>query len=182
MHRSKRTLQARILEKARIYMALGVFYLGCYWLRKTSSQGRGEAGYSLTRRYSRLSLTSELDAPTRSMRTSALAGQVPAPKALRAPNKKPRHKDEVFVWWGKLDSDQRSQWQQIYSLPPLAAREFPQIYGAGDRSRTNNLLITNQLLCHWATPASPNALYYSRYNFICQYLFEKIFSVLRKTI
>jgi hypothetical protein len=31
--RSKvRTLQARILEKARIYMALGVFYLGCYWL------------------------------------------------------------------------------------------------------------------------------------------------------
>ena len=25
--------------------------------------------------------------------------------------------------------------------------------GAGDRSRTNNLLITNQLLCHWATPA-----------------------------
>ena len=33
----------------------------------------------------------------------------------------------LFVWWGKLDSDQRSQWQQIYSLPPLAAREFPQI-------------------------------------------------------
>ena len=31
--RSKvRTLQARILEKARIYMALGVFYLGCCWL------------------------------------------------------------------------------------------------------------------------------------------------------
>ena len=26
-------------------------------------------------------------------------------------------------------------------------------YGAGDRSRTCNLLITNQLLCHWATPA-----------------------------
>ena len=25
--------------------------------------------------------------------------------------------------------------------------------GAGDWSRTNNLLITNQLLCHWATPA-----------------------------
>ena len=28
------------------------------------------------------------------MRTSALARQVPAPKALRAPNKKPRHMDE----------------------------------------------------------------------------------------
>ena len=25
--------------------------------------------------------------------------------------------------------------------------------GAGERSRTINLLITNQLLCHWATPA-----------------------------
>ena len=33
----------------------------------------------------------------------------------------------VFCWWGKLDSDQRSQWQQIYSLPPLAAREIPHI-------------------------------------------------------
>ena len=66
----------------------------------------------------------------------------------------------VFCWWGKVDSDHRSQWQQIYSLPPLAAREIPQnrnhccdSVGAGDRSRTNNLLITNQLLCHWATPA-----------------------------
>ena len=31
----------------------------------------------------------------------------------------------LFFWWGKLDSDQRSRRQQIYSLPPLAAREFP---------------------------------------------------------
>ena len=45
--------------------------------------------------------------------------------------------------------------QQIYSLSPLAARERSHIdgslevtRGAGDRSRTNNLLITNQLLCH----------------------------------
>ena len=30
-----------------------------------------------------------------------------------------------FCWWGKVDSDHRSQWQQIYSLPPLAAREIP---------------------------------------------------------
>ena len=28
-------------------------------------------------------------------------------------------------WWGMVDSDHRSQWQQIYSLPPLAAREIP---------------------------------------------------------
>ena len=31
----------------------------------------------------------------------------------------------AFFWWGMVDSDHRSQWQQIYSLPPLAAREFP---------------------------------------------------------
>ena len=67
----------------------------------------------------------------------------------------------AFFWWGMVDSDHRSRWQQIYSLPPLAAREIPHIvghgawpFGAGDRSRTNNLLITNQLLCHWATPAN----------------------------
>ena len=33
----------------------------------------------------------------------------------------------AFFWWGMVDSDHRSQWQQIYSLPPLAAREIPQI-------------------------------------------------------
>ena len=33
----------------------------------------------------------------------------------------------AFFWWGKVDSNHRSQRQQIYSLPPLAAREFPHI-------------------------------------------------------
>ena len=33
----------------------------------------------------------------------------------------------AFFWWGMVDSDHRSQWQQIYSLPPLAAREIPLI-------------------------------------------------------
>ena len=32
---------------------------------------------------------------------------------------------EVLIWWGKVDSDHRSQRQQIYSLPPLATREIP---------------------------------------------------------
>ena len=38
--------------------------------------------------------------------------------------------------------------QQIYSLPPLATRELShiQINGAGGRTRTPDLLITNQLL------------------------------------
>ena len=34
-------------------------------------------------------------------------------------------KSSFFCWWGMVDSDHRSQWQQIYSLPPLAAREIP---------------------------------------------------------
>ena len=32
------------------------------------------------------------------------------------------------TWWGKMDSNHRSQRQQIYSLPPLATREFPLIH------------------------------------------------------
>jgi hypothetical protein len=51
-----------------------------------------------------------------------------------------------FVWWRELDSNQRRRCQQIYSLPPLATRESLH-YGAGDGTRTRNLLITSQLLC-----------------------------------
>ncbi len=56
---------------------------------------------------------------------------------------------DVSFWWGKVDSNHRSRRQQIYSLPPLATREFPHIQlrcGAGRRTRTPDLLITNQLL------------------------------------
>ena len=35
-----------------------------------------------------------------------------------------------FYWWGKVDSNHRSYKQQIYSLSPLATREFPQIHFA----------------------------------------------------
>ena len=47
-----------------------------------------------------------------------------------------------------MDSNHRSETQQIYSLPPLATRELLRIklYGAGGRIRTPDLLITNQLL------------------------------------
>ena len=33
-------------------------------------------------------------------------------------------------WWGKVDSNHRSYKQQIYSLSPLATREFPHIHFA----------------------------------------------------
>ena len=46
-----------------------------------------------------------------------------------------------------MDSNHRSRRQQIYSLPPLATRELLHIQlGAGGRTRTPDLLITNQLL------------------------------------
>ena len=53
-----------------------------------------------------------------------------------------------------MDSNHRSETQQIYSLPPLATRELlhmqlsgpPAAVGAGGRIRTPDLLITNQLL------------------------------------
>ena len=46
-----------------------------------------------------------------------------------SPNKKTPSKRMVFfAWWGKVDSNHRSDKQQIYSLSPLATREFPQIF------------------------------------------------------
>ena len=55
-----------------------------------------------------------------------------------------------FLWWGRTDSNHRSDTQQIYSLSPLATRELPHMkllfVGAGRRTRTPDLLITNQLL------------------------------------
>ena len=33
----------------------------------------------------------------------------------------------AFFWWGKVDSNHRRHCQQIYSLSPLATREFPHI-------------------------------------------------------
>ena len=53
----------------------------------------------------------------------------------------------------EVDSNHRSNLQQIYSLSPLATREsIHYVHShltvkADDRTRTDNLLITNQLLC-----------------------------------
>ena len=65
--------------------------------------------------------------------------------------------------WAEVDSNHRSNLQQIYSLSPLATRESTHLnkmsfafyylivcifrHKADDRTRTDNLLITNQLLC-----------------------------------
>ena len=41
--------------------------------------------------------------------------------------KRPDAKHLVFCWWGRTDSNHRSETQQIYSLSPLATRELPHI-------------------------------------------------------
>ena len=43
------------------------------------------------------------------------------------PNTRPILMDGSCVWWGKVDSNHRRHCQQIYSLSPLATREFPHI-------------------------------------------------------
>ncbi len=53
--------------------------------------------------------------------------------------------NQRLLKWRKVDSNHRRQCQQIYSLSPLATREF--LHKANDRTRTDNLLITSQLLC-----------------------------------
>ena len=58
-----------------------------------------------------------------------------------------------------------------YEVRDTSAAVPPNITGAGDRSRTNNLLITNQLLCHWATPAKSERIDYITFTGLCQYLF-----------
>ena len=62
--------------------------------------------------------------------------------------------DLGFSWWAEVDSNHRSRRRQIYSLIHLAALESAHMLGvafvrcgAGDWTRTHNLLITNQLLC-----------------------------------
>ena len=60
----------------------------------------------------------------------------------------PAYRRDIF-WWRRVDSNHRSESQQIYSLPPLATRELLRMKlndGAGGRTRTPDLLITNQLL------------------------------------
>ena len=85
-----------------------------------------------------------------------------------------------------MDSNHRRRCQQIYSLSPLATREFPHIRcccasldrltldgGAGRRTRTPDLLITNQLLYQlsYTSTARTSKAYYSGKGVICQVLF-----------
>ena len=69
----------------------------------------------------------------------------------------------LVFWWEVVDSNHRRRSQRIYSPPHLAALETSHKYeyrtigqplgiacdcGAGGRNRTNNRLITSQMLYH----------------------------------
>ena len=78
-------------------------------------------------------------------------------------------------WWERVDSNHRSQRQQIYSLPPLATREHSHIKfqlflkaGAGGRTRTPDLLITNQLLYQLSYTSAFSHAFFKRLNNITQ--------------
>ena len=107
-----------------------------------------------------------------------------------------RHSRKV---WAGVDSNHRSQRRQIYSLLPLATREPVHITppqkasynGAGDGTRTRNLLITNQLLCQLSytseEPSSSVEAFSTLNDYIillnlCQPLFVNFFDFLILTI
>ena len=82
-------------------------------------------------------------------------------------------------WWERVDSNHRSRRQQIYSLPPLATRERSPMQllwlpsqregGAGRRTRTPDLLITNQLLYQLSyTSTISGKTYINRNAAVCQ--------------
>ena len=56
------------------------------------------------------------------------------------PNKNTAFTGGAFAWWGKMDSNHRRHCQQIYSLSPLATREFPHM----------NLRLRKQGVLRWS--------------------------------
>ena len=52
----------------------------------------------------------------------------------------------VLFWWKRVDSDHRSETQQIYSLPPLATRERFLILSSRYRERSCRFLSSTQYI------------------------------------
>ena len=59
--------------------------------------------------------------------TGALHFHVRIHPSVHPPQKTAILTDSGFLWWGRTDSNHRSETQQIYSLSPLATRELPHI-------------------------------------------------------
>ena len=95
-----------------------------------------------------------------------------------------------LFWWGEMDSNHRSRWQQIYSLPPLAAREIPHYEVAGHWSwwtESNHQpadyksaalpLSHTSIYIRFVRRFLPALCYYNIRRWRCQYLFL-LFSLL----
>ena len=91
--------------------------------------------------------------------------------------KAPSQKDGAFAWWGKVDSNHRRHCQQIYSLSPLATREFPHIrlltvrwsWWTDSNPRPadyKSAALPAELHQHIRSARQP--AYNSKYSFICQ--------------
>ena len=108
-------------------------------------------------------------------RREAVCGQLACerPPQQVPPNKNTRLLSGIFIWWGKLDSDQRSQWQQIYSLPPLAAREFPHRVWSWWTESNHQPADYKSAALPLSHTSVLNIDYYSRKFFKCQYFFWK---------
>gem|GEM_PF-3111033 len=125
---------------------------------------------------------------SRRIRRTSIGSHPPGRTVRRSGHPRAQPAPSASAWWRREDSNLRRLSQQIYSLPPLTARELlrdtsrelcrtpaaPSIEvmhadtarrapagggGAGDRIRTRDLLITNQLLCQlsYASPAAPRS-------------------------
>ena len=71
-------------------------------------------------------------------------------RSIRLPNKKTSHKDSSFCLVGEAGFGPAKSVTTDLQSAPFGRSGIPPYYntGAGERSRTINLLITNQLLCH----------------------------------
>ena len=59
--------------------------------------------------------------------TNGLDAAVSASALPKQNKKSEREMRPDLVWWWRMDSNHRSETQQIYSLPPLATRELHHI-------------------------------------------------------
>ena len=110
----------------------------------------GKAGYSRSEYSHILRLTSELvDLRMANANQRTCRSKCPVRSWSSTPTTKNTDTRSVFfVGGGSWIRTSEVDDNRFTVCPLWPLGNSPMLYGAGDRSRTNNLLITNQLLCH----------------------------------